>query len=192
MSASAGTIPGGRLLRRAADAPTTVTARSASESRRFWGSRTSIGSIRLHDSPSSGGDAVAALVAGCLLAIKPCRTEVCKPRRPAARRSNGRMISRSRACRQATPPTEAAFRQEIAVSIHHYQLEERLTLDPGNRHVTSFRGVWRLRRVLKLHILCNLNQFSGEHFGSPRSDCSSAYRLRPVSLHRRLLPDRRT
>lgn len=63
---------------------------------------------------------------------------------------------------------------------------------PGNRHVTSFRGMRRLLRVLKLEMSCNLNQFSGEHFGSPRSDCSLAYRLRPVSLHRRPLPDRRT
>jgi len=60
---------------------------------------------------------VAALVAGCLLAINPCRRVVYGQRMPAARRLNGRMIRRSRAFRQATHSTEAAFLQEIAVSL---------------------------------------------------------------------------
>jgi hypothetical protein len=82
---------------------------------------------------------VAALVAGCLLAINPCRRVVYGQRMPAARRFNGRMIRRSRACRQATHSTEAAFRQEIAVSLQHCQVEERLTLGQASR-LARFRS----------------------------------------------------
>lgn len=63
--------PGGRLLRSAADAPTTFTAKSARASRRRCGSRTSIGSIRLDASPRSFGSSVAGFLAGSSLLIKP-------------------------------------------------------------------------------------------------------------------------